>query len=677
MKIILRAIVLLVFSCSFSIAATFTSVVSGNWNVGTTWGNGACAPCIAGTHFPGPLDLVIVASGHSIIVNVSASCAGLTINSATSNQDTELTIGQGITLTVNGNTTIGGGSGSKQARISIVDNAVLDLNGNLTFSSSNANNAEIALSNTAIDRIPYVYLSGNIILSTAGTIGYSNSTSSSFFVFDGTSAQTLTIPNTFDFQNISFNNTSAQGITLATPISTQRVSQGITVSSGIFSDNGFSIAGNSGFEFRVNTGATYNVQGTALPSGFTRNFQAGSIINFSGAFTSLGGTFSNLTLSGSAAKILTSNLIVSQVLTMSGSTTITTGVNRVEITPTTSGSLVSSGTARIVGNLRRNVIANTSYDFPVGSATNLQRANLNLTSNAGITFIDASFSATTPATTALTNFTANAATYTNLLTTGFWVITPNAGTATYNLSLAPSFLTGFGSYAIVKRAAPYTGNWAADGTVSNPEGTTTGIQSDGTIRRTGMSGFSNQAVAGSASPQPVELINFTASLDKTTVNLDWSTASEFNSDYFAIERSVDGKIFSTVGKIKSAGFNTTLKEYTFKDFAYGKTNGLYYYRLRQVDFDGQYKIYPAVSVDFKADLGLTMFPNPANDKVTLVNNTAKPVTFEVLNTDGNSIYKGEIASIQELSLLQLTVGVYIVKFSNADAVTYKRLVIAR
>ena len=94
---------------------------------------------------------------------------------------------------------------------------------------------------------------------------------------------------------------------------------------------------------------------------------------------------------------------------------------------------------------------------------------------------------------------------------------------------------------------------------------------------------------------PVELLYFEGLPYPTFNKLIWSTASEYNSDYFQIERSVDGETWETVG-IKSASGNSTIKiNYnhldSFDEFL------IYYYILKQVDYDGQYKIYGPISLD--------------------------------------------------------------------------------
>lgn len=93
---------------------------------------------------------------------------------------------------------------------------------------------------------------------------------------------------------------------------------------------------------------------------------------------------------------------------------------------------------------------------------------------------------------------------------------------------------------------------------------------------------------------PVELLYFEGYGYPTFNNLKWSTASEHNSDYFDIERSEDGEIWKSIASKQSAGNSTQTINYFYNDNYINK--GIIYYRLKQVDFDGNYKMYGPISI---------------------------------------------------------------------------------
>ena len=100
-------------------------------------------------------------------------------------------------------------------------------------------------------------------------------------------------------------------------------------------------------------------------------------------------------------------------------------------------------------------------------------------------------------------------------------------------------------------------------------------------------------------PLPVELLDFQAHLVDDGVELEWSTASEYNSDYFSVYRSVDTSSWTKLADIPSAGFSTSLQEYKYKDesILYNYT----YYRLKQTDIDGYQESWYPVYVYRKKD----------------------------------------------------------------------------
>jgi len=94
---------------------------------------------------------------------------------------------------------------------------------------------------------------------------------------------------------------------------------------------------------------------------------------------------------------------------------------------------------------------------------------------------------------------------------------------------------------------------------------------------------------------PVELLYFDGISNSSFNRLIWSTSSEHNSDYFQIERSVDGVGWKTIGTKTASGNSNTKIDYSFidsfDDFV------INYYRLVQYDYDGKYKIYGPIVLD--------------------------------------------------------------------------------
>jgi hypothetical protein len=142
---------------------------------------------------------------------------------------------------------------------------------------------------------------------------------------------------------------------------------------------------------------------------------------------------------------------------------------------------------------------------------------------------------------------------------------------------------------------------------------------------------------------PIELIEFTATINKNKeVELNWLTASEWNNDYFSVERSFDAIHFQPIGTIDGNGTTDQNHHYFFTDLH--PHSGYNYYRLRQTDYDNHVTYSTIESVKLSNDaegFQLIIWPNP-------IHNT---INFEVLLPD----YQNQIAEIRiydEAGLLQ-------------------------
>jgi hypothetical protein len=94
---------------------------------------------------------------------------------------------------------------------------------------------------------------------------------------------------------------------------------------------------------------------------------------------------------------------------------------------------------------------------------------------------------------------------------------------------------------------------------------------------------------------PVELLYFEGFGYQYYNTLKWSTASEHNSDYFSLERSIDGEQWDSVGTTKATGNSTQVVNYLYVDNF--RFNGFIYYKLNQFDFDGNFKVYGPISIN--------------------------------------------------------------------------------
>jgi hypothetical protein len=167
---------------------------------------------------------------------------------------------------------------------------------------------------------------------------------------------------------------------------------------------------------------------------------------------------------------------------------------------------------------------------------------------------------------------------------------------------------------------------------------------------------------------PIELISFTGANQGRTNELEWTTASENNSERFDVQRSADGNHWETIDAVAAAGSSQQARTYRAID---PSPFPLTYYRLRLVDADGSSALSDIVVVRLVADM-LAVAPNPATDELTVF----PPASFgtasiEMLGMDGRLLTKPRIglfssAEMFTLDIRDLPAGVYILQLRSGD-----------
>lgn len=168
---------------------------------------------------------------------------------------------------------------------------------------------------------------------------------------------------------------------------------------------------------------------------------------------------------------------------------------------------------------------------------------------------------------------------------------------------------------------------------------------------------------------PVELVSFTGEHRSNVNYLNWSTASEINNAGFEIQRQQAGqdRDFEAIGWVEAASPDDASYEFKDEDIRVGAR---YYYRLKQVDLDGNFEFSPIITLDVPGkDPEVILYPNPVQDQFSLdlflpeLNNN-QPIEFSIFSFTGQEIQRWSFeadmpSSSHQVMVEYLSPGTYI------------------
>jgi len=176
---------------------------------------------------------------------------------------------------------------------------------------------------------------------------------------------------------------------------------------------------------------------------------------------------------------------------------------------------------------------------------------------------------------------------------------------------------------------------------------------------------------------PVSLSDFKGRLNSSDVELDWTSSTEQDLDFFDVEKSTDGKTFYSIGKVNAIGNSSSAQRYTLKDVQLNEVN---YYRLKMVNADGSFD-YSKVIVIKAAGIrqNIWVMSNPFNDYIDLrLSKQANNTRLQLLATDGKMIAEKAIAKPPSQIRWQLNTslskGVYFLRIIADDNSFSKKII---
>ncbi len=206
-------------------------------------------------------------------------------------------------------------------------------------------------------------------------------------------------------------------------------------------------------------------------------------------------------------------------------------------------------------------------------------------------------------------------------------------------------------------------------------------------------GWNTTSIAGGGTsintvyaPLPIELSSFTAETKANQITLNWNTATETNNSGFEIQRSTDGKDFRTLDFIEGKGttLDPQLYYYDDKDLRKGQ---LYYYRLRQIDYSGQFEYSKVITAKTESSqvYGASFSPNPVHNQLARLNYTSPTqgqLFLQVFDVTGKTLSEQTYQVLEgsnqlDIDFSAMGTGMFFVKIEHGAYRAYEKVVIER
>jgi len=439
-------------------------------------------------------------------------------------------------------------------------------------------------------------------------------------------------------------------------------------------------------QINFTTGGTLNIGGNVTGGQVTTGANGTISFNGSGTQTSTAvlvpaNTLANLRVNNAAATFdLAASLTVTGTLILLNGK-INTGANTLTLTNAAPASQLSGGSntsyvySTGVGRFQRNGLsAATAYPFPIGTAANYMPVTVTPTTTSNF-----AMNVFTPAS---TNGVEGGPAFPNKssMVDAVWNIDRPVGTGNSTITiqwadaLEGASFSNYGNTDI--GISRFSGTWAsAIATSANAAANT--------VTAT-FNAFSPFGVGLIGSILPVKFGSIKAYEKQNGIQLDWKVYSENKVRSYEIERSADGRSYTSVGSLPALYNNTSDGDYGFFDAS--PLPGTSYYRIKNNDLDGKsaYSIVLRVNRN-KTIKGLSLYPNPIVNGIVLLQGSdlgRGNYKINIFGANGQEIFKQQIkhngGTISHTIELPPTIskGVYMlsVKDENGNIVFKEKLV---
>ena len=175
------------------------------------------------------------------------------------------------------------------------------------------------------------------------------------------------------------------------------------------------------------------------------------------------------------------------------------------------------------------------------------------------------------------------------------------------------------------------------------------------------------AVVPLAAVLPVVMKNFSAAVQDNNIHLTWTTSTEQNNDYFAVQRSTNATDYQTIGRVAGNGTTEIEQQYRFVDER--TPAGVSYYRLAQTDFDGTIHYSKILSVERRREVEVDVYPNPVSEVLYYQYPEVREAhRVFVRSAAGNIVLADRFREQGRLDVAELPNGLYFLEIVNRSGV---------
>lgn len=215
---------------------------------------------------------------------------------------------------------------------------------------------------------------------------------------------------------------------------------------------------------------------------------------------------------------------------------------------------------------------------------------------------------------------------------------------------------GTGTWSNITNNATYSGATTNNLTITNAPATMNNYQFRAINTATVCNATTNIATLGVLAVLPVTWLNVTANMQQNGIAIKWGTSQEMKVIRFIVQVSTDGKSFADAGTVAAAGTINSNSYYSFMDA--NPAGGVNYYRIKELDADGNFSYSKIVSVTFNTSAEVLVFGNPvSNGQLVVQVNQSMPLTL--FSADGKRVkHQLATAGTQSLDVRGLSRGIY-------------------